>query len=385
MHILIAPDSFKETLDSDKVGEIIKSEILSAFPSYNISVFPISDGGEGALSCFMKYKNGGVIKKVLAHDPLMNVIEAEYLLYSDNTAVIETAKVIGLNLVGDKKNPSLTTSYGVGELILDALGNKATKIILTLGGSSTNDAGTGMATALGYQFRTNNGEAILPRGDNLISITSIDTSHADTRINATEFVAMCDVTTEPIGVNGATFTFANQKGAKSRDELIKLEAGVVNICDRLKSEFNVDLSSITGGGAAGALGMGTVAFLSGHLTPGFDVLMQVSNLEQAIRDVDVVITGEGKLDSQSFNGKVVGEITKITKRYNKRAFVLCGISDVSKEIYQSAGIDAVFPCSNNHSRTIAEILAVAERELRETTREFIKEYLMKSLNGNIVL
>jgi glycerate kinase len=318
-NILIAPDSFKGTLTSREAGDIIQSAFMKARFD-NITVLPVSDGGDGMTDA-VKEALGGKTVKTEVKGPFFETIKAEYILCG-KTAVIESAEACGLIRVPeDSRDPMNTTTYGVGQLISDALSKGAENIIIGLGGSATNDGGVGMACALGVKFYSD--YSFIPVGRTLINIKRIDLSSLDKRLKNAHITACCDVSNPFCGKNGAAYVYAKQKGA-SPEEIKRLDAGLEHLADIIT---NTDLKTFPGSGAAGGLGGGIAAFLGGTLMKGFEVISGLLGLEKKIQETDIVITGEGKTDSQTSSGKLPAGIASICKKYSKTCILISGCID----------------------------------------------------------
>ncbi|TXD98125.1 glycerate kinase [Psychrobacter frigidicola] len=341
MNILIAPDSFKESLEAIEVCHAIKSGFSQVFPNADYTLLPMADGGEGT-SAVLSYVLGGHWKKVAVHDPLMRPITAKYLLLPDATAVIEVAEACGLHLLTvAERNPSITSSYGVGELIKDAVNEGAKRIIIGLGGSATNDAGFGMLMALGVAFYDQHGEPLAQGGSQLDKLQQIDGSNFKLSIVNVTFEVACDVTNPLCGSLGASAIFGPQKGAspeqvKQLDKSLSLFA---TVCQRHGYENHQDIS---GAGAAGGLGFALMTFCNSTLQSGFDTVADAVSLVQHIANADLVITGEGKLDAQTLMGKVAGGISQLAKASQTPVVAICGSVDGLKPD-QTTQFDVVVP------------------------------------------
>ncbi len=326
MRVLIIPDKFKFTFSSAEIGEIIERAIKK-HTNYDTKKLSVSDGGEGFLDAI---KNNNNFKKIetTTLNPIFQPVKSYFFIRND-TAYIEYAKTGGLDLLPAKRqNPFYTTSYGLGQQILVSQKLNAKNIIIGLGGSATNDAGLGMADALGFNFFDKNNQKIKPIGANLNKINRIEKSKkVNPNIN---FFAATDVQNLLCGDFGATKTFAEQKGA-SKHEIEILENGMLNFQQKISETFDINLEKIAGGGAAGGLGAGIRAFLNGQIISGSEFIFKHLNIENEIKQADIVITGEGKLDKQSFNGKITGNIYKIAKKYNKKILLIAGISTITEK------------------------------------------------------
>ncbi|MCK5812128.1 MAG: glycerate kinase [Clostridiales bacterium] len=342
MKVLISPDSYKDSLSAIKVANCIEQGILLANKSINITKVPIADGGEGTIDAFILGSDGHIIK-TRAHGPLMKLLDTSYGVLGDNkTAVIEMAKISGLQLLEQvNRNPLFTTTYGVGELILDALNKGYRKLIIGIGGSATNDGGVGMAQALGATFYDKNQQPILQGGQYLLDIKSIDLSTINPAIRECEILVACDVSNPLYGKKGAAHVYAKQKGAND-DEINILDNGLRHLADALQIETGFDYSHLKGAGAAGGLGFGLVTFLNATLKPGIDIIIKACNLEDKIKECDLLITGEGRTDEQTIYGKAPVGLAKIAKKYNKKVICISGSLGKGYEKVYDYGIDSVF-------------------------------------------
>jgi len=342
MNILIAPDKFKHSLSSLDACEAIKTGLLQASENFHIKILPLADGGDG-LSVTIKQYISAKEYSVMVSNPLFHQISSSFLLSQDGkTAFIEMAKASGLQLLQvHEYNCMKTTSLGTGELIKAAIGLNVKKIIIGIGGSATNDCGIGMAAALGYRFLDKNNATLKPTGENLAAIEKIDSSNA-IDLNHIEFKVACDVKNPLTGVSGATKVFAKQKGA-SAENIEFMEAGIIHFSEILKRKFRKDLSVTEGSGAAGGMGAGAIAFLNAELISGIDMVLKISQAEKHIREADIVLSGEGKIDTQSLNGKVISGVGRLCKKYNKPLLAFCGLSELSPEELNSIPVKAVYP------------------------------------------
>ena len=338
---VLIPDSFKGTLSSKQICEIMSSKIKEQFPDAKTVSIPVADGGEGSVDCFLTALGGQKIF-VKCKGPYFEDIQGFYGLIGDGkTAVIEMAATAGLPLVENNKNPLKTTTYGVGELILDAVKRGVKKIIVGLGGSCTNDFGCGAAAACGIKFLDDKGSEFIPVGGTLNRIAKVDLSSFDERLRSVEIVTMCDIDNPPYGLTGAAYVFAPQKGAdKSAVEL--LDDGVKHLCGVLKEELGLDLSNLSGGGAAGAMGAGMVAFFNSKLKMGIDTVLSTVGFDDVIKDADVIFTGEGKIDSQSLRGKVVIGVARRAKLACVPVIAVVGGADGDMSSAYEEGVTAVF-------------------------------------------
>ncbi len=339
--LLIIPDSFKGTLSSRKICEIISERISVHFPRAEAITIPVADGGEGSVDCFLSATRGELVK-CEAQNPYFEPMEGFYgLLNGGETAVVEMAACAGLPLVEDRKNPMLTTTYGVGLLIKDALLRGAKEIILGLGGSSTNDFGCGAAAALGVRFYNSRGESFIPTGGTLAEVERIDVSGILPELCGVKITAMCDVKNPIYGKSGAAYIYAPQKGADEAQVKL-LDDGLVHITEVVKRELGKDLSTLVGGGAAGAMAGGMNAFFGAQLRMGIDVVLDTVNFDSLLDGADVVFTGEGKIDSQSLEGKVVIGVARRAKKKGVKVVAIVGGVDGDISGAYDAGVNSVF-------------------------------------------
>ncbi|WP_009052495.1 glycerate kinase [Thermoanaerobacter sp. X514] len=341
MKILIAPDKFKESLSALKVADSIEKGILKVFPKAVIVKVPMADGGEGTVESLVD-ATGGKIIKTNVKDPLFRDIESFYGILGDGkTAVIEMAAASGLYLLKDyERNPMITTTYGTGQLIKDALDKGCRKFIIAIGGSATNDGGTGMATALGVKFYDKDGREIGLGGGELSKIYSIDTSNLDERLKECEFIVACDVANPLIGENGASRVYAPQKGA-TKEMVEVLDKNLEHYGKLLEKYFNKKIIDVPGSGAAGGLGAGLMAFLNAQLKSGIEIIIETLKLEEKIKEADIVISGEGKIDFQTAFGKTISGIAKLCKKHNKPLIVIAGTVEDIEKLYE-IGVSSVF-------------------------------------------
>lgn len=375
MNILIAPDSFKESLSATEVCRFIKSGIKNSLFKTNIISIPLSDGGEGFVQSIIDATNGHIIK-VKAHDPLMRSIDAEYGILNDNeTAIIEMSKVSGLELLSSKeKNPWITTTYGTGELIRDALDKACKKLIIGIGGSATNDGGAGMIEALGGKLLTADGKQIEKGGGGLQQLATINLTNLDKRLSECKVLIACDVTNPLLGKNGASFVFARQKGANS--EMIKLlEENLSHYANIIKQEIGKDISDEPGAGAAGGIGAGLMAFLNADLKPGFDIVRNILNLDKYVKQADLIFTAEGKVDFQTQFGKTPFGVAQIAKKYNKPVICLAGSIGEGAEVLYNKGVSSIFSIISK-PMSIDEAISNASLLLEETAERVMRLYLI---------
>ena len=329
--IILAFDSFRGSVQSlDIAGSALRA-IGKEFPRCETVRFPIADGGEGTTEAICANLN---VERVAckAHDPLMNEIEVSYGITEDGrTAILEMASASGLPLVPDAlRNPMHTTTYGTGEVILDALNRGCRKFIMGIGGSATNDAGTGMLQALGVRFADGQGNLLDAKGSNLVRIEHIDESALHPFVKEASFTIACDVNNPFYGMDGAAFVYAPQKGA-SPEEVVALDGGLKHYAEVIHREKGMDITTLPGAGAAGGMGGGLLPFLNATLKPGIDTILEILRFKEAIRDADLILTGEGKLDVQTGMGKALGGILKLAREADVPVVALGGcIEDADK-------------------------------------------------------
>lgn len=324
MKIIIAPDSFKGSLSAKEVGDNIEIGIRRVYKEAEIIKVPMADGGEGTVQSLID-STGGEIIRLKVTGPLMKEVDSFYGILGDKkTAIIEMAAASGLPfLKKEERNPLKTTTFGTGELVLDALNKGCKKIILGLGGSATNDGGIGFLSALGVRFKDKNGEDIKPVGGELDKLSSIDTASLDKRLNDCEILVACDVDNPLVGENGASYIFGPQKGA-DKAMVALLDSNLNHYGDVLKDVTGIDIKEYKGAGAAGGLGAGIIAFLKADLKRGIDIVIEVSNLESKIQGSSIIITGEGMMDYQTRFGKTPFGVCKLGNKYNIPVIAIAG-------------------------------------------------------------
>lgn len=343
MKVVIAIDSLKGSLSSVDAGNAIKEGVLEVCPDAEVVVKPLADGGEGTIEALVQGMKG-IEYKIEVHGPLGKKVTASYGIIEEGekTAIIEMAQAAGITLVSkQERNPLYTTTYGVGEIIKDAIHRGCRKFIVGIGGSATNDAGVGMMQALGYKFYDVDGNLLGFGGQILDKIHRIDQTEALKELSECSFKVACDVDNLLYGKNGASYIYGPQKGAT--EEIVKiLDNGLIN----LSKVVNNTYENTPGAGAAGGLGYGFMTFLGGKLESGIDIILKEINLEEDIKDADVVVTGEGRLDAQTIMGKAPIGVAKLAKKYSKKVIALGG--SLTNDAYKvnEHGIDAVFSIVN---------------------------------------
>lgn len=357
MKILIAPDSFKGTLTAEQVCDIIGQAFEDTIENADIIKLPAADGGEGLCACLHKISGGEMISADVC-GVFGEKITAEYLMLNDKTAVVEMAACAGLPLAGENKNPEKATTFGVGELINHAVSNGAKRILLGLGGSATNDCGAGMAAALGFGFYDKNGKSFVPVGGTLTYISKITLPE-----NALDIpvIAACDVENTLYGENGAAYVFAPQKGA-DEEMVTRLDNALRHTASVIERYIGCDVSQIKGSGAAGGMGAGAVAFLNAELRKGIDILLDTADFDKKAQNADLIITGEGRLDFQSINGKVISGVAQRGTKLGRKVIAICGSRGDGAEEIKKLGISALyFSCEKK--KPFDEIIKTCKEDL----------------------
>lgn len=344
--ILIAPDKFKGSLSATEVCQVIEQALVHNKSDLQITTVPLADGGEGTRDVLNSIFKSDIITATVS-GPLFDPITVNYTISKDkSTGIIEMASASGLQLLTQQqRNPRYTTTFGTGQLIADALDRGVNKVILGIGGSATNDAGIGMAAALGFQFLDASGNLLKPTGDNLIRIATIKSDKVHQRLKEVEFTVLCDVDNPLHGPQGAAFIYGPQKGA-SDPEIKMLDDGLKHFEKVIYEIFKVGIN-FPGAGAAGGMGAGAKFFLTANLIKGIDYIIDVTALKASINDADLVITGEGKIDKQSLSGKVVVEVSRLARNFNKPVVAICGQCDLSAEELRQTGISQCISLVDN--------------------------------------
>lgn len=345
MKIVIAPDSFKGSLTAVEVSDAIEQGAREIFPEAEIVKIPMADGGDGTVQCLVNATGGEILREKVT-GPLEDEVLASYGILGDKkTAVIEMAEASGLTLVPEnKRNPLITTTYGTGQLIKAALDRGCRKMIIGIGGSATNDAGAGMVQALGAKLLDKDGEEIGFGGGELKKVLRIDTKYFDNRLSKTKVLIASDVSNPLCGPKGASRIYGPQKGA-TPEVIEELDESLAHFAEVIKKDLNKDVKDIPGSGAAGGLGAGLIAFLNAELKPGIDIVIEIVKLEQAIKGADLVITGEGKIDSQTIYGKAPIGVAKIAKKYNIPVIAVAAIISDDADIVHQHGINFLIKVS----------------------------------------
>lgn len=370
MKFLFASDSFKGTLSSSDTARLLRQAAEEVFPGCETDAIPVADGGEGTVEAVVN-ATGGSIRSVTVKDPLFRPVKAVYGSTGSTRAVIEMAQASGLLLLREEeKNPLETSSYGTGELIRDALDNGFRDISIAIGGSATIDGGMGCMTALGAMFLDESGNALSGCGGDLERVSTIDLSGLDPRIAETKITVMCDVDNPLCGERGATYTFGKQKGADEEMQK-RLEAGMCRYRDLIRKTCNTDPDAIAGSGAAGGLGCALCVFLHGEMRSGIRTVLELIGFESRLKDVDLVVTGEGRTDWQSCYGKVMQGIGMFCKEKNIPVIGLSGsLGKGAEDIFQYGveslitSVDAPMPMEEAFARAEELYLSAARRMFR---------------------
>ncbi len=363
--VIVISDSFKSTLSSTQIADIAKRVIPAYFPGCMVEGIPVADGGEGTVDCMATALEAPLVT-VPVTGPYNEPVEAKYAVYGQR-AILEMASAAGLPMVGDRLNPAVTSTYGVGMLIDHAVTNGCTELYLGLGGSATNDGGCGAAAAVGVKFYNTAGEAFVPVGATLHEIAHIDTSAAKAKLEGVRITIMCDVTNPLCGPKGAAHVFAPQKGADP--EMVELlDAGLRNLAAVIAKDLGIDVIDMPGAGAAGGMGAGAIALLGGQLTSGIEAILSLVDFDARIADADLIITGEGRLDSQSLEGKVIDGVASHTAKQSKPLVVIVGcVGDGAERVYDR-GVSAVFP-TNRAGLPFEQLKPRAEQDYEATLRD----------------
>ena len=345
MKFLFASDSFKGTLSSEEIIRLLTESAEKVFPGCETFGVPVADGGEGTVDAVIAVTKGN-IRKVKVHGPLMEETESSYGEFNGDSAIIEMAAASGLPMVPvEKRNPLHTTTYGTGELILAALERGYRKISIAIGGSATNDGGMGAMTALGVKFLDEDGNVLTGVGADLERVADIDVSGIHPAVKETEFTVMCDVNNPLTGPTGATYTFGKQKGG-TPEILDRLEAGMMHYAAVIQEKLGVDADHFEGAGAAGGLGAAFTVFLKANMKSGVETVLDLIDFDGLLEGVDLVVTGEGRIDWQSAFGKVPSGIGMRCKRKGIPAVAIVGgMGDGAEKIYDF-GVESILPTIN---------------------------------------
>ncbi|MBM7691528.1 glycerate kinase [Peribacillus deserti] len=382
MKIIVTPDSFKGSISARSLCSAIKQGIHEVYPDAIVHEIPLADGGEGTVENII-FATNGTIHEVHVKDPLGRTTKAAYGILGDGqTAIIEMAQASGLPLLAHhEKNPLITTSFGTGELIMHALDSGYRKFIVGIGGSATNDGGMGMLKALGIRFYNQDGIQLDEGGAALSDLAYFDDTNLDPRIKESSFMVASDVNNPLCGSNGASAIFGPQKGA-TPEMVESLDKALFNYGEVIAAQTGKDIRDFPGSGAAGGMGAALISFLQAQLRPGIDIMLEAVHFEDVIKDADLIITGEGRLDSQTLSGKVIAGVCSHAKRFNVPTIALCGGMELTSKQCDELGLAAGFsvvggPC------TLQEAMDNAANWTRERTEQIMRLtniYQNKSIN-----
>ncbi|WP_318433434.1 glycerate kinase [Photobacterium leiognathi] len=375
MKIIIAPDSYKESLTAMEVATAIENGFRQVIPNAEYIKLPMADGGEGTVQSLVDASNGTIIERSVT-GPLGEQVNGFFGLMGDGkTAIIEMAAASGLHLVSPElRNPMLTTSFGTGELILTALDKGVEHIIVGIGGSATNDGGIGMAQALGVRFLDENNKQISYGGGALDRLHRIDISDIDPRLVSVKLEVACDVDNPLCGEKGASQVFGPQKGA-TPEMVTQLDNNLAHYAEIIKRDLGKDVKDMAGAGAAGGMGAALLGLFNAQLRPGIEIVMDAVNLADVLKDADLVITGEGRIDSQTIHGKTPIGVARTAKRFNKPVIGIAGSLSYDCNVVHEHGIDAVFSVVPR-SVSLAEALAEAAINVELTARNVAAIYAL---------
>lgn len=377
--IVLAPDSFKESMTAKEACEAMERGIKKVNSNIKCIHVPMADGGEGTMQSLVD-ATGGNIYSLKVVGPLGNEVEAQYGILGDGiTGILEMASASGVQLVPkEQRNPLITTTYGTGQLIKACLDHGVKKLLVGIGGSATNDGGAGVIQALGGRFLDDKGNNLGFGGGELGKLSGIDLTHFDKRLEEVEIEVACDVSNPLCGERGASNVFGPQKGATP--EMISiLDNNLKHYALIIKEQLNKDILNIPGGGAAGGLGAGLMAFLDGTLKKGIDMVIQYAGLEEKVKDADMVWTGEGSIDFQTQYGKTPLGVAMIAKKYNKPVIALAGRVGDEVEILYEKGIDSIFSIMKGVT-SLEEALAAGQENIERTAENIIRLLNVSAVN-----
>lgn len=374
MKIILAPDKFKGSLTGLEFCHAVNEGLLQVIPNTEIVFLPLADGGDGTIEVINYYLHGKWVN-LEVKNPLFFNINASYLYApKSKIAFIEMAEASGLKLLNpseyDCKN---TTTFGTGQLILDAIEKGADEIILGIGGSATNDCGIGMAMALGYRFLDYNGNQVVPVGKNLSEIVAIDDSKVNKKLNDVIFKIACDVTNPLYGKHGAAYVYAKQKGADEKD-IKMLDRGLKDFSAVLNEKFKIKSQEISGAGAAGGMGIAAKVFLNGELISGISLMKELAYFDEHIEGASWIVTGEGQLDDQTLSGKTIKGIIDAAKQKNIKVAAFCGMLDLEEKSLKKFGIsyaDAVL----NHTSSLEDAMINSKKYVKKMAEQFARTLL----------
>lgn len=371
---IVIPDSFKGTMSSREVCETEAAMLRESFPGCSVTAIPVADGGEGTVDCFLSIMPGEKMM-VTVKDAYGSNLQGFYGHFGD-LAVVEMAAAAGM-VTNERRDPMMASTYGVGQLINHAVDSGCKKIVIGLGGSCTNDAGAGMAAAIGTVFRDSRGKAFVPTGSTLDAVETIDNRETEKKLANVEIICMCDIDNTLFGKEGAAYVFAPQKGA-DRKQVKQLDDNLRKLSETVKREMKVDLSQLRGGGAAGGMGAGAAAFLHAELRRGIDCVLDLINFNELLEDCDLVVTGEGRMDLQSLNGKVVCGVSGCCSEKKVPVVVIAGcVSEEIRRLEESGeiekmGIRKIYEASDGKG-TMEELRKNCKKDLESATYKLIED------------
>jgi len=381
MKIVVAPDSFKGSMSASEICSVVKKGIENVMPTAQVKEIPLADGGEGTMDNLV-YSTNGTTRQVEVVGPIGKKITASYGILGDQeTVIIEMAQASGLPILRPaERDPLHATTFGTGQLIKDALDQGYRKFIIGLGGSATNDAGAGMLRALGVTFYDKDHGPLPEGGGALNDLAFFDDSKLDQRLKEATFVVASDVTNKLCGPEGASAIFGPQKGATPEMVTI-LDRGLNRFAEVVLQQKGMDMRDVVGGGAAGGLGSAIVTFLHAEVKSGIHVVMDTVNFEEEIRGADLIITGEGRLDSQTLSGKVISGVCKVAKKYQVPVIALCGSLELEAKRFEELGLQSAFsivsgPCD------LAEAMEKAPHLIIERVEAIMRVIRMYSYKDN---
>jgi glycerate 2-kinase len=362
VRILIAPDKFKGSLNAREVAENIAEGLREALSDAEVNIVPMADGGEGTAEAICEARSGSWLE-CKAHDPIGREINARYAWIEDGKlAVMEMSEAAGMKRLSEsERDPVRATTFGAGEMILNAAGCGANEIIIGLGGSATNDGGSGMARALGFKFDYDHEQEHEKEKVRVTDLVDLNRIEKPQDLKLPKMIAAVDVKNPLLGMNGATRVFGPQKGA-SKDELEVLEEALTRLADVVANEFDFDYRDKSGAGAAGGLGFGLMSFCGATIRPGFDVVAEAVGLESKMKEVDVVITGEGSLDKQTLEGKTPAGVARLARKLGKKVFAIAGRTDGNRQVHEL--FDGVYELARS---------GMSEKEQMKRAGEFLRD------------
>lgn len=376
MKFILAPDSFKESMTSKDACNAMERGIKKVIKDAICIKVPMADGGEGTVEALVEATEGRFVSAVVT-DPLGHrKINATYgILGNGEKAIIEMASASGIHLVeGKNRNPLITTTYGTGELILDAINRGIKHIIIGIGGSATNDGGAGMIQALGAHLLDKKGKELNFGGSELIKLNTIDLTNFDKRLNDVIFEVACDVNNPLIGENGASRIFGPQKGA-TEDMIIQLDEALANYAEVIKRELGIDVANVEGAGAAGGVGAALLAFFNGRLKSGIELIIKHTDLENKIKEADFVFTGEGSIDSQTIFGKTPMGVASVAKKSGVKTIAFAGKIGEGAENLYDIGINSIFGIIRGVC-SLEEALKNGEINLEKTVENVVRTLIL---------